>query len=240
MDNFLRIDMHVHTSGVSTCARQTVEQTIDQKIKEGYDGMVITNHCQPWYYPPTVAFQERYVQSALDEYARAVEYGKQKNFRVYLGLEVTLFNPFYSDWLLYGVSEEFLRQAPVLYMLSQRELFALCQEYGVVLIQAHPFRPIPYRGIVHGVAEIKYLHGIEINCSEKDTKHKAAILERIEQDNLLAACGTDYHGKPERPFVVGGAYIPKSVETCKQFAEYLLKEKQIRLFFGNEEIFIKK
>ena len=160
MEKYLRIDMHVHTSGVSICAKQTVEETIERKMKQGYDGMVLTNHCQPWYYAPKPAEQEKYTHSVLEEYARAVEYGKDKNFRVYLGLEVTLLNTFYSDWLLYGVTEKFLKNAPPLYMLSHKEKFALCESYGILLVQAHPFRPIPYVGTVYGVADKAYLHGI--------------------------------------------------------------------------------
>ncbi len=29
----------------------TCEQIIDEKIRLGYDGAILTNHCQPWYYP---------------------------------------------------------------------------------------------------------------------------------------------------------------------------------------------
>ena len=235
----LSIDMHVHTSGVSSCAKQTVEETIACKIKEGYDGMVLTNHCQSWYYAPSRVGHEKYIRSVLEEYARAVEYGKRRNFRVYLGLEVTLLNPFYADWLLYGVTEEFLKNSPPLYMLSQKELFEFCEKYGVLLVQAHPFRPVPYVERVYGVGEKEYLHGIEINCSEKDTIHKDRVVAIARENGLLITAGTDYHGKPERPFVVGGAYIPENVRTSEELAGYLKGNKDLSLFFGEEEIFVR-
>ena len=46
------IDPHVHSSGVSYCAKVTCEQIIDFKRSSGYDGLVLTNHYNYCYGKP--------------------------------------------------------------------------------------------------------------------------------------------------------------------------------------------
>ena len=58
------------------------------------------------------------------------------------------------------------------------------------------------------------------------------------ENGLIVTSGTDYHGKPERPFVVGGAYIPENVKTSEELAAYLKEKNGGRLFFGEEEFFV--
>ena len=232
---YLKIDAHVHSAGVSRCAQKTVEELIDQKIDEGYDGAVLVNHCQPWYYVPHKAGNEQYVRSVLDEYARGQAYAKERGFRLYLGLEVTILNPFYSDWLLYGVTEAFLLEAPALYILSQSELFERCERHGVVLVQAHPFRgylDLPTRG----VGEFAFLHGLEINCSLKDLPHVQKVLEIAQKQHKLVVCGTDFHGKATRGHVLGGIFVPEWVETGVDFARYLKETDEMKLFLNDERI----
>ena len=106
--DYLKIDMHVHTKGVSKCSRVSVEEAIDLKSADGYDGMVLTNHCQSHYYPPEE--HDKYICSVLEEYERGAKYAREKGFVFILGLEVTVRDPFYSDWLLYGVTEDFLKK----------------------------------------------------------------------------------------------------------------------------------
>lgn len=220
----IKIDPHTHSSGISMCSHAVIEKIVDNKIAQGYDGAVLTNHCQAWYYQPSehTAFMQRFVE----EFYHGKKYATEWGFRLLLGIEVSISDPFYSDWLLYGVTEEFLLRSPCLYQLNQKQLFALCQDNGVTLIQAHPFRA-PMRP-----AEPKYMHGVEINCSTGDLIFKDAVLRFASEENLLVVCGTDYHGK--NPFV-GGTYAPDGVQSGKDFGNYLATAKETRIFFGEEE-----
>ncbi len=224
MKNFLNIDSHTHTSAISVCSRVTHEELIDDKIGLGFDGLILTNHCQPWYYPEEE--HKNYVERVIEEFERARAYGEKKNFRVFLGLEVTIRNPHYSDWLLFGVSQRFLRETPCLYKRTQKELFELCDEWGVLLIQAHPFRE------GHTICDPRYMHGVEINAAPCDLPNKELVEEFAKRHDLLVSCGTDYHGKGRTYF--GGIRIPASCLTAEDIAAHIRKEKAIETFQEGE------
>ena len=233
MRKFIKIDTHVHTSGVSRCAQHTFQQAIDQKIKEGYDGLIMTNHCQSWYYAPTEEEHKQFVQKVIDEYHSAVAYAKDKGFRVMLGLEVTITNPFYSDWLLFGVTEAFLKTSPILYQLSQRELFALCEKENIFLVHAHPLRPTPF-GEQYSVGERDFLRGVEINCSNGDLDKKDEIIEIAQEMGVVVTCGSDYHGRAS--YTPGAMIVPSWVETSVDFARYLKETDETWLIMGDKEL----
>lgn len=228
MDKELKIDMHVHSSGISFCSHATCEEIITYKKSLGYDGAVLTNHCQAWYY--AAEKQQDFMRSVVEEFKRGKAYADERNFRFYLGIEVTITDPAYSDWLLYGVTEEALLRAPCLYRLNQRQLFSFCQENGIVLIQAHPYRKASYCDDQHP-GEVKYLHGVEINCSPGDIERRGDILEFAEKNNVTVTCGTDYHGDRR---IFGGTLLPATVQTGEDIAEYLRTTDKTRIFFEKE------
>ena len=61
----------------------------------------------------------------IEEFYRGKAYADSKGFRLYLGLEVTLMQPHYADWLLYGITEEFLRSFGVKSLEELPELSAV-------------------------------------------------------------------------------------------------------------------
>ncbi len=222
MEKFLKIDPHVHSNGISLCSRVTCEEIIDNKIALGYDGVVLTNHCQTWYYP--AAEHSHYVERVIEEYRRGKRYADEKGFAFFLGLEVTLTKPYYGDWLLYGVTEECLRASPCLYQLTQEELFAFCERWGIVLIEAHPFR----EGCT--VGDPAYMHGVEINCTNCDLDKISLVEEFAEKHNLLVTCGTDYHTVERKYF--GGIYLPEGCQTAVDMAKHIRSTGEIKTFYG--------
>lgn len=222
-EKMLKIDPHVHSNGISHCSHVTCEEIIDEKIRLGYDGAVLANHCQAWYYP-----QEEhgaFIERVLEDFARGKAYADKKGFRFYLGLEVTLDEPHYADWLLYGVTEDFLRKTPCLYTLTQKELFELCEENGVLLVQAHPFRQSP--------CDPNFMHGVEINCSDGDLDKIPLVEEYAKQHALLITCGTDYHFV-ERTYR-GGVYLPESCHTAVDMAKYIREKGSVTVFYDGKD-----
>ncbi|MBQ9713948.1 MAG: PHP domain-containing protein [Clostridia bacterium] len=222
-EQWIKIDPHVHSKAISRCSHVTCEQIIEEKIRMGYGGAILTNHCQAWYYPESE--HKAYVEEVLADFQRGKAYAETKGFRFYLGLEVSLMQPHYADWLLYGITEEFLRNTPCLYTLSQKELFELCQESGVLLIQAHPYRQTP--------GDPAYMHGVEINCSDGDLDKIPLVETFAAEHGLLVTCGTDYHA-PSRTYH-GGIYVPAWCETAADIAKYMREEGEIRVFYGGTE-----
>lgn len=218
----LKIDPHVHSKGISLCSSVSYQEIVDEKKKRGYDGAILTNHCQKWYYP--AAEHSSFIERIIEEYRAAAAYAKTQDFRLWLGIEVSLHTPRYADWLLYGVTEEFLRQTPCLYALSQKQLFAFCEKCGVLIIQAHPFRE------GQAPCDPDYMHGVEINCSLGDI-HKAPLVEEFAAaHNLLITCGTDYHHTAHDYF--GGMLVGAECQSATDFAEELRRN-------GETEIFLK-
>lgn len=232
MKDMLKIDMHVHSKGISLCSLASCEEIIEHKLQLGYDGAVLTNHCQAHYYPAEL--HAEYIERVIEEFERGLGYARKRNFRFYLGLEVTLSKPFYSDWLLYGVTEEILRRSPCFYQLTQKELFTFCEENGVVLVQAHPYRGNrSYCSDMHP-GDPAYLHGLEINCTPGDLETAERIVEFCEREGKIVTCGTDYHHLDRTYF--GGTYLPSAIETARDIGEYLKKTNKTQVFLGEKTL----
>ncbi len=224
-DKILKIDAHVHSCGISLCSHLDYKQIVAEKKKLGYDGVILTNHCQKWYYPPEehAAFMEK----VIAEYRAAADYAQTQDFRVWLGLEVSLYEPHYSDWLLYGVTEEFLRATPCLYQLNQQELFTLCEKWGVLLVQAHAFRS------GHSPCDPKYMHGIEINCNGSDINNVALVEEFATKHKLLITCGVDYHQVCHD--YVGGMFVGADCNSSVDFVKEIVKQEKTHVFYLKTE-----
>ena len=96
MEKWIKIDPHVHSKGVSLCSKLTCGEIIDSKRALGYDGAVLTNHCQRWYYP---AEEHKYfIERVIEEFSRGKAYADKVGFRWYLGLEVSLDEPLNVDY----------------------------------------------------------------------------------------------------------------------------------------------
>lgn len=231
MEKYLKFDGHVHSKGISLCSLVDYKQLVDDKKKQGYDGIILTNHCKSEYYPPQK--QNEYIKKLVDEFNKCYEYAKGKGLKVIFGIEITTQKPFF-DWLLYGITEEILLKMPCLYELNQEELFNLCNEYGVVLVRAHPLRKQTSYVATQGFGDTSLMHGIEINCSPSDVSgdevlNVDTILAEVNKKGLVVSCGTDYHADNNK--FLGGMLLPDYVETSQDFGEYLRKTDQIILFF---------
>ena len=224
-EKYLRCDPHVHTGGISTCCPLEYPQIIDEKVELGYQMAVLTNHSQSWYCPPRG--HGDLMKRHLEEFDRAYAYAKDRGLRLLLGLEVTVREPAWTDWLLYGVTENFMVNAPCLYNLTQKQLFELCKIHGIIMVQAHPLR---YHDTI---ANPNFSHGIEINCSSTDLQHKDKILRQAEQHSLTVTCGTDYHGGND---FIGGTFVPDWVKTGRDLGDYLAKTQKTSIFYGDERI----
>lgn len=220
MNKCLKIDPHVHSSGISLCSGVDYKQIVDEKKKLGYNGVILTNHCQKWYYPAQehAAFIERFIQ----EYRSGAAYAQAQGFKLWLGIEVTLHEPHYADWLLYGVTEECLWATPCLYQLTQAELFAFCEQWGVLMVQAHPFRD------GHSPCDPTYMHGVEINCNTRDLCHVDEVERFAAEHNLLITCGVDYHQSTSRFF--GGMFVGAECTSSVDFVREIKRTGKTRIF----------
>ena len=137
--------MHVHTAECDICAHVAAKDIVRMYQQKGYSGLVITDHyfamSFDWFADDlTEGTHCEFVDRWLRGYREAKKEGDKIGMTVLLGAEVRLDGPNINDYLIYGIDEDFLFQAPYLNRLSSlQELISVLPENACV-VQAHPFR----------------------------------------------------------------------------------------------------
>ena len=187
----MKIDLHVH-SGFSICAATDYKEAVSVYSEAGIN-FVLCNHYNALY---TKAYggqysREDYPKRFVEEFYRTQDYGAQKGLKVFFGIEVALSLPScpYAEFLIYGASPSFLSEHPYIYDLGQKELYELCKQNDLVLVQAHPFR----KEQGHFPHDPKYMDGVEINCHYRFLREADKVRELAAKNNLIVTCGSDFH-----------------------------------------------
>lgn len=227
----IKFEMHAHTKGSSRCGHSDAKTLIADYVKEGYGGVVITNHLDDYsYYNVLVGdTHKQKTDYFFSQYEKVKEEGKKFNVKVFFGVEVRDENQ--TEYMLYGFKRAFLYDNKPLFTFSQKELFKLSEKYNLFMYQTHPFRS----GVNRGNPE--YMHGVEIfNGYFHHVNNNQMAREFADKFNLIKMVGTDYH-RPNQPLT---AYmnIPEFINDEQALAEYLLGGKTE--YFGNEEYYIRE
>ena len=131
-------ETHMHTSQVSRCAVSTAGEQVRAYKQRGYTGIIVTDHfVNGWCHCPTDLPWEEKVQFLLRGYRQAKKEGDKCGLDVFLGWE---YPDNGSDYLTYGLGEDFLRAYPQLIDLTIEEYSPLVRKHGGFVAQAHPYR----------------------------------------------------------------------------------------------------
>ncbi len=221
------IDMHAHSSGISECCQMPYNKVIDTAKENGMDGIVLTNHYQSAYVKngDVADFVERYIE----EYYKAKEYGDKAGITVIFGVEVTMEKHGGVHLLVYGIAPEFLKENPLLFDMTQKELYALIKANNGVIAQAHP-----YRNGINRLLDTAFLDGVEINCHPLYHKSYAEEVMAIAKERrLFLTCGADFHADTYRAKC--GLYIPDDTNDHIGLRDFLLSDTKKRLFVHEPE-----
>lgn len=204
-----KTELHMHTSEVSVCAKLTAPEMAELYIAAGYHTVVVTNH-----YSLTTANAmgtnwsiDRY----LEGYRVMKEYAKGR-LNILLGAELR-FCENSNDYLLYGLTEEFLCAHPDLHLMKLKDFYPLAQENGIFVIQAHPFR--------NGMTVIKpdLLDGVEIfNANTLPFRNQIA-LEWARYFDLIGTSGSDLH--TAKSVIGGGLLTDAPIESTDELVRVL-------------------
>lgn len=189
-------ETHMHTTESSFCSITKAKEHVRIYKDHGYTGIIITDHLKTnnfkkssfKHLKPLRTWEEK-VRFLIEGYKNAKKEGDKIGLDVFLGWE------FYaggSEFLTYGLDEEFLLKYKDLDKLSIEEYSRIVRENGGYLAQAHPYRA--KRGMMIPV-DPKLIDGIEIyNASRryKENENIKAILFAKEH-NLAVQAGTDAH-----------------------------------------------
>lgn len=215
------IDLHTHSSGISTCCRIPYDAVIRAALHVGLDGIVLTNHYSKSYVADGdyAAFAKEYTK----EFHLARAFGETVGCKVFFGVEVTMEYYDRVHVLVYGIEERFLEENPTLFDFTLEELYQRVKAVGGTVVQAHPYRKQPR------LLDTRYLDGVEVNCHPKyGTSNFEEVLAVAKRDGLILTCGGDYHADTAyRPRC--GVYLPDDIADSVALGKYLLAADALTL-----------
>jgi hypothetical protein len=150
-----KLELHCHSRDVSDCATCSAEDEIRIYREAGYSGIVTTNHINRYSFKglEDAPWEDKvaYFMVGYEKLKAAAGDG----FDVLLGCEINLsplgtlprelqdsgwtdYVP--NDYLVYGVTEDWLLQTGDVRTLSLKALSASAREAGFLIVHAHPFR----------------------------------------------------------------------------------------------------
>lgn len=216
----MKIEMHVHTSEGSPCAKADAEQIVKAYSEAGYDGIVITNHFDNDLLKEFGRTDDERIERYLLGYRKAKAVEEKYGIKVMLGVEIRL-EPNAEDFLIYGIDESFLFEYPELCFMNQKEIYDLCHLYGAVFYQAHPFREpcVPRHP--------EFLDGVEYNQRPNSGNNNGRLGEWLKDyPDLKLVSGSDCHSLCQVGF--GGIEIQQTIRDIKELAA-IMKREQVKL-----------
>lgn len=217
------LDTHVHTSEVSGCGKVPAKHMVQYYKDAGYQGIIITDHYYEGYFEQFPGWSwEAKIRKFLSGYRAAFKQGNSIGLDVFLGIELR-FHDSFEDYLVYGVTQEFLLNNPELYNHTLRSFKDFIQGKDILVFQAHPFRA----GLKP--ADPKLLDGVEVlNGHPRHNSHNDLAYSFAEKNGLLMIAGSDAHRSQD----VGMAEIrlPQPIKSIHELVEWFKKGKPIEIF----------
>ena len=211
----MKIEMHAHTSEASPCANVSAAKIPALYQKAGYDAIVITDHYCKWAQDRSgLTNNDDYVQYFLNGYRSARKAAEQIGFTVLLGAEANLpGSP--NDYLLYGITEEFILAHPDIHEMSLPELYKLCHDNDILLLQAHPYRTYC------NPADPQYLDGAEsYNGNPRHDNRNELAREWTDEYHMIESSGSDFHELED--VAQGGIKTAETILDTRQLRDVLL------------------
>ena len=183
-------ETHMHTHPVSACAMVSPQEQVSHYKSRGYVGIIVTDHfvngncgC-----PPKLTWEQK-MRFFADGYEKAKAEGKKQGLDVFFGLEYTLDG---SDFLIYGLTVEYLISQPGFACLEIAELSSNVRNAGGYIAQAHPYRDAYWVSNPEPVNP-KFLDGLEVYNASMPKKLNNRALQFAKTHNLAQQAGTDSH-----------------------------------------------
>jgi len=184
-----KTDLHVHTSEVSMCADIGAVTAVRLYKEAGFDGIVITNHYHSLFFESRRenAWEDN-VDQLLRGYRIAKGEGDKVGLKVFCGMELSFYGENRNDYLIYGITRDFLVGYPYLCDICLADFRKIADENGLMIFQAHPFR----RWMT--MMPPKMLDGIEtFNGHARHKSYNPAVELYAELNGFKHIAGSDCH-----------------------------------------------
>lgn len=211
MKNYI-YETHLHTAEASACAVTTGAEAVDAYRKLGYSGFFITDH---FFNGNCAIDRDLSWQDKVEAYCLGYEHAKEAargtDFSVFFGIE---YNFSGDEYLLYGITKEWLIEHPEIMNVSHAALFKMIDSAGGLMIQAHPYRMRSYIKSIN--LHPDDVHAVEVyNAANKPEENEKAI-EYAKLHNLPGTSGSDMHDITNM-HCLGGVAFEKPLESVQDY-----------------------
>lgn len=222
MEKYL-YDMHVHTEEVSWCAHVDAATVVRTYKENGYTGIVITDHFFAGYFD---GLMEKSWAAKVDRYLEGYRIAKcegdKLGLKVLLGVELR-FPGSENDFLVYGITEEFIYNNPEPYEGGPEGFRRLTEGKDILIYQAHPFR----NGMTR--ANPKLIDGVEVfNCCSRHESYNSLALQFALKNGLKMISGGDFHMVED--VRKGGLILNEAPENSQELVGILNDTLPVELF----------
>ncbi len=211
-------EMHAHVKEVSTCSPSPAQVLADLYIDTEYTGIVITDHMNSATFSRRGlrdASWEDKVEHFLSGY-EALKKAAGAKLNIILAMEINFYDcP--NDYLVYGVTKDFLLSYGDLMALTPEKFSEIAHENSLLFLQAHPFRRDSQ------VTDWKILDGYEIfngNPRHYSCNPMAEAWAKYHNKAIVTS-GSDFHEAEDAYH--GGIYFEKEITTAQELVEELKK-----------------
>ncbi len=196
-----KTELHCHSSDISRCASATCRDIVEAYVSAGYSTLVLTNHLNRGTMHRHGFHGREEWPAFVEKYWGAYEaLGEEAGGRLHIlpGAELR-FNAApeigdINDYLLFGLTREFLFAHPDLFEMTPATFAPLAREAGVLFVQAHPLR-----NKMHIIPPV-HLDGMEVfNGNPSHDSRNDLAVAFAARCGLLCTSGTDYHHATETP-----------------------------------------
>lgn len=205
-------ELHAHTDAASLCSIAAPEDYIDFYISRGYSGMVVTDH----FYHGNTCINRRlpwseFIDKFCEGYYRAKREGEKKDFVVLFGFEQK-FSDGTDEYLVLGISPEWLKAHHEVRDMGRIPFFRLIRESGGYIIQAHPYRERYYISDIRLAREL--VDAVEVlNVGHEDIYSRRAY-EYAKNLGMPMVGGSDIHSIHDGA-QVSGVGLERRVESIE-------------------------
>lgn len=186
-----KTELHCHTAGVSACGHITPAELAEKYIAAGYTTVVLTNHISLSTFSPENYHGTHDWQDKMDFFLagyHALEEAAGNRLHILLGAEFRLYKHDATDYLVYGLTEEFLRTHPDILSTGFAVFSERVRAAGLFVVQAHPFR----KNMM--VTNPMLLDAIEVyNGNKRHNSHNDIAEIWADRFHLSKTSGSDTH-----------------------------------------------
>ena len=187
-----KYELHCHTGKVSLCAEVSPRELVKIYDKNGYSGIVLTDHYSPMTFYRNMLAPQRRIESYLRSYRELKDYCGSA-FTVLLGLELRHYGTV-NDYLVYGVEEDWLRKQKNMLLWGEKKMSREVHKAGYLVYQAHPYRRFITR------CHPALLDGIEIYNGHTDAFRNQKAWEEAKKHRKPMITGSDFHKQTDSTF----------------------------------------